>query len=100
MDSILKKHRDCAKIGPMKDMFMKAVNEGGNGICPKCGTSGRKDDACTHISCPNCTQRYCYLCCVGEDKCDKGGSKRNIYDHNIEWETHRNRCPMYMKHIH
>jgi hypothetical protein len=30
--------------------------------CPNCGKIGRKDLACTHITCDKCSQAFCYVC--------------------------------------
>jgi len=89
-------HEICAELGPYKRMIENAIHKGTGSTCPSCGHLGRKDDACTHIRCVKCQDRYCYVCCLSEASCDKEDATRNIYSHNVDWDINPKRCPMYL----
>lgn len=71
--------------------------------CPNCQLAGRKDDACTHMTCTKCSSRWCYVCGLDVLKCDKapetGSSGDPIFLHNRDWERNEKRCPMYLTQI-
>ena len=71
---------------------------------PVCGLAGRKDEACTHMSCPRCQTSWCYLCGLSVEMCDKkpplpGRPAKDIFLHNADWEVNPARCPMYLTQI-
>ena len=73
-------------------------------ICPGCKLAGRKDDACTHMTCTKCITEWCYVCGLDVKSCDKeapreGGRVNDIYLHNKDWEINEKRCPMYLTKI-
>jgi len=72
--------------------------------CPGCQLAGRKDDACTHMTCTKCSTEWCYVCGLDVESCDKeaprvGGRVNDIYLHNRDWEMNEKRCPMYLTQI-
>ena len=95
----------CAQLRLPKAIFEEAIECGGKMCCPKCHLAGRKDDACTHMSCPRCSTPWCYVCGLSVADCDKSaplpgdtvGSE--IFLHNTDWETNEARCPMYLTQI-
>ncbi|CAM9984107.1 unnamed protein product, partial [Heterosigma akashiwo] len=99
------KHFQCAELSHLREGFEKARTTGEQSACPQCGLKGRKDDACTHMTCASCSQRWCYFCGLREEDADcdaealRKGSER-IYAHNVNWETNPSRCPMYLVDIH
>ncbi|CAF0828595.1 unnamed protein product [Rotaria sp. Silwood1] len=93
-------HFICESLRTEKFLFDQAIENGQKVPCPKCGLSGMKDDSCTHMACPTCSQIWCYFCGKSVEKCDKTSSGKNtIYDHNHNWDTNPNRCPMYFTQI-
>ncbi|CAF0939166.1 unnamed protein product [Rotaria sordida] len=93
-------HFTCEALGNDKFLFDQAVENGQKVQCPKCGLSGMKDDSCTHMTCPTCSQIWCYFCGKPVEKCDKARNGKNtIYDHNQNWDSNPNRCPMYFTQI-
>lgn len=91
------KHFRCSDLAEYKSIFDKAIENGQKVSCPKCGLGGMKDDSCTHMTCPTCTQIWCYFCGKALQDCDRhrGEKDNGIYDHNYHWDTNPNRCPMY-----
>jgi len=85
----------CPNVGELRNELTEIIGHGGQRACPNCGESGRKDDACTHITCPRCRTRWCYVC--GEDRQHADGGEAN---HNVGWETCGSRCPMYLEMVH
>jgi len=74
--------------------------------CPSCGVSGRKDDACTHMTCVKCHTQWCYCCGLSVDDADKsrererrGGGDPSLFEHNKHFEINSKRCPMYLSQI-
>ena len=71
--------------------------------CPGCGVAGRKDEACTHMTCVKCETKWCYVCGLSEANADKsfrgGGRKSTLFEHNTHFEFNQNRCPMYLTQI-
>ena len=85
-------------------LIEQAIEEGGKMRCPNCQLAGRKDDACTHMTCTKCSSRWCYVCGLDVLKCDKapeapGSSGDPIFLHNRDWERNEKRCPMYLTQI-
>ncbi|CAF3319047.1 unnamed protein product [Rotaria socialis] len=94
------KHFTCESLAYEKSLFDQAVERGQKVPCPKCGLSGMKDDACTHMTCPTCAEVWCYFCGLGIELCDKSVDGTNsIFDHNYKWDTNPKRCPMYFTQI-
>jgi hypothetical protein len=94
------KHFTCAELADDKKMFDEAIEAGQKLSCPKCGLAGMKDDSCTHMTCPTCSQIWCYFCGKRLEECDKTqGGTNGIFDHNHNWDTNPNRCPMYFTQI-
>jgi hypothetical protein len=82
-------HQKCALFGSVKQIIFDAIERGEKVPCPECGLAGRKDDNCTHMTCPKCQTVWCYVC----------GQKFGygiIYDHNENWEYREDGCPMYL----
>jgi len=97
-------HALCKKLRFVKAKVDAAIEEGGRMECPSCGLAGRKDDACTHMTCPRCTTTWCYICGLSVHECDKvaprpGRPVDDIFLHNQDWEVNEKRCPMYMTQI-
>eukprot|EP00475_Leptophrys_vorax_P035562 TRINITY_DN58695_c0_g1_i5.p2 TRINITY_DN58695_c0_g1~~TRINITY_DN58695_c0_g1_i5.p2 ORF type:complete len:593 (+),score=134.04 TRINITY_DN58695_c0_g1_i5:2151-3929(+) len=61
--------------------------------CPKCGTSGQKDLACTHITCKKCASRWCYHCQKLESEVG-GFSSHNSW--TLDTPRSSPNCPMYL----
>ena len=95
----------CARLRVPKTIFEDAIERGGKMHCPKCNLAGRKDDACTHMSCPRCSTPWCYVCGLSVADCDKSAPSAghaagsDIFLHNRDWETNEARCPMYLTQI-
>jgi hypothetical protein len=98
------RHLECVRLRDVRLQFDSALERGENGTCPHCGLTGRKDDACMHMDCEKCSGGWCYFCGEAEEKvdCDEtsvtNGSDR-LYAHNVDWEEHSKRCPMYLTQI-
>lgn len=93
-------HTECPQLAPALAMFQDAIEEGTGVRCPSCQHLGRKDDACTHITCPKCQTMFCYLCGGDEATVDKApGNVVTIYAHNEDWDINPRRCPMYLTQI-
>lgn len=98
-------HSKCAKLREPKRLIEEAIEEGSKMRCPSCNLAGRKDDACTHMTCTKCATSWCYVCGLDAKTADKGegrGDDRDlddIYLHNKDWERNVKRCPMYLTQI-
>ena len=97
-------HAICKALRFAKTKIEQAIEEGSNMQCPGCGLSGRKDDACTHMTCPKCTTVWCYVCGLHVKDCDKANARPgrpidDIFLHNQDWEINEKRCPMYLTQI-
>ena len=79
-------------IEEIKSLIEEIIEKESQVFCPKCGLGGRKDLACTHITC-SCEILYCYICAKDESEFNK--DNEDFYAHNEEWETKMERCPMY-----
>ncbi len=56
---------------------------------PGCSGTGQKDERCCHITCPQCSSRYCYCC----------GKQFDDFSIHNEWNIRsekNDRCPMYL----
>jgi hypothetical protein len=96
----MEKHFTCASLAKDKEKFDQYLELGSKVPCPNCGLAGMKDDACTHMTCPTCSQLWCYFCGKKVEDCDKKPNGTNgIFDHNHSWESNPNRCPMYLTQI-
>mmetsp|Transcript_28854 Transcript_28854/g.44573 ORF Transcript_28854/g.44573 Transcript_28854/m.44573 type:complete len:666 (+) Transcript_28854:103-2100(+) len=94
-------HKKCAQLREPKRLIEQAIEEGSKMRCPGCQLAGRKDDACTHMTCTKCSTEWCYVCGLDVASCDKeaprdGGRVNDIYLHNRDWEINEKRCPMYL----
>jgi hypothetical protein len=92
-------HMECAHLAPYLKAFQDALEEGTGTRCPSCGFLGRKDDACTHITCPSCQIEFCYVCGIATANLDKIPTSQLIHGHNADWEYNSKRCPMYLYEI-
>jgi hypothetical protein len=63
--------------------------------CPSCGTSGKKDLACTHITCDKCSGRFCYMCGIAESALEGGFQEHNQW--TLSTPADQKRCPMYVQ---
>jgi hypothetical protein len=96
----MEKHFTCTVLADDKHEFDRYLELGQKVPCPNCNLAGMKDDACTHMTCPTCSQLWCYFCGKKTEDCDKEqGGNNGIFDHNQNWESNRNRCPMYLTQI-
>eukprot|EP00475_Leptophrys_vorax_P002700 TRINITY_DN11514_c0_g1_i1.p1 TRINITY_DN11514_c0_g1~~TRINITY_DN11514_c0_g1_i1.p1 ORF type:complete len:732 (-),score=175.28 TRINITY_DN11514_c0_g1_i1:128-2323(-) len=74
-------------------LILDALAESSTRKCPSCGTAGKKDLACTHITCDKCRIRFCYVCGLSEQ--DIGSfSVHNTW--SITTVPDEKRCPMYL----
>ncbi|CAF1012920.1 unnamed protein product [Didymodactylos carnosus] len=89
----MERHFICATLKAEKKMLDTSIENGQKMSCPGCGLSGMKDDAC-----PSCQTSWCYFCGLKEVDCDKAqtGKESSIYDHNVDWDSNPERCPMYL----
>ncbi|CAF1220169.1 unnamed protein product [Rotaria magnacalcarata] len=97
----MEKHFICAALADDKRELDRYVELGQKVPCPNCGLAGMKDGACTHMTCPKCSQLWCYFCGKKVEDCDRARDSNNgIFDHNHNWERNPKRCPMYLTQIH
>ncbi|CAF3027473.1 unnamed protein product [Rotaria socialis] len=93
----MEKHFKCAELADDKHELDRYVELGQKVPCPTCGLAGMKDDACTHMTCPKCSQLWCYFCGKKVEDCERARDSNNgIFDHNHNWERNPKRCPMYL----
>ncbi|CAM4949719.1 unnamed protein product [Rotaria socialis] len=93
----MEKHFKCAELADDKHELDRYVELGQKMPCPTCGLAGMKDDACTHMTCPKCSQLWCYFCGKKVEDCERARDSNNgIFDHNHNWERNPKRCPMYL----
>ena len=64
-------HNNCVTLREPKALIEQAIEEGSKMRCPSCKLAGRKDDACTHMTCTKCSTSWCYVCGLDVLKCDK-----------------------------
>ena len=104
-DLLLRPHIvGCASLRAAKEAIDTAMEHGSKMPCPECGLAGRKDEACTHMSCPRCHTPWCYVCGLSVRECDKAAPRPgrpvdDIFLHNVDWEVNEKRCPMYLTQI-
>ncbi|CAB9511898.1 IBR domain [Seminavis robusta] len=103
-------HELCLRFHHVKTAMEQALEKGSKMACPGCGLAGRKDDACTHMTCPKCETKWCYVCGLDVHQCDKAPPRRHrendedddvddIFLHNQDWQYNPARCPMYLTQI-
>lgn len=96
----MEKHFICAELADHKVILDQYIELGQKVPCPKCGLAGMKDEACTHMTCPRCSQIWCYFCGKKYEDLDRAKDSDNgIFDHNHNWEHTSRRCPMYLTQI-
>jgi len=93
-------HFECAQLAPFKAKWDKALSDGNTRSCPRCGISGMKNNACTHMTCVKCRTEWCYVCGLASSELDKAKGVNNMFGHNVEWKTKAKRCPMWLDNIH
>lgn len=82
-DNLIGKHlKYCATIGKNKLELEQIISEANTQVCPNCGTRGRKDNNCTHMTCLTCSENWCYCCGLSLVKCDKASGKNGFQGHN------------------
>jgi hypothetical protein len=93
----------CEALGPHLLVFLKAVADSAQPACPHCGHRGRKDDACTHMCCPKCTEHWCYCCGAKAEEADGSGPGRRFGEHNAHFEeadpAYAKRCPQFLSYL-
>jgi hypothetical protein len=92
-------HFKCGELNHLKANIEKVIEKGQKMRCPECKHSGRKDSACTHMTCSNCNTIWCYFCGLNEKNADNHADNMGIYGHNIGWQYNPKRCPMYFNEI-
>jgi len=96
-------HFECAELAPAKEIWTKALERAEKVPCPECSVGGRKDDGCTHMTCPQCQTEYCYVCGKKNSECDKEKGadfdQRSMMPHHVNWQENSQRCPMYLNEI-
>eukprot|EP01084_Bolivina_argentea_P282149 482917_1 len=92
-------HFECARLAPIKKKWDEAISGGQTQPCPKCGLAGRKNNACTHMTCVKCRCQWCYVCGLSLDKLNKQQGIDDIMGHNVNWKKNLHRCPMYLDNI-
>ena len=82
----------CVPLASLKFKFDEVMELNSKFKCPTCLFGGQKDDACTHMTeCP-CAVNWCYFC--------QQVLPSNMFDHNSDWHTHSERCPLFLEEIH
>jgi hypothetical protein len=92
-------HLQCLEMQDIKAELDEAIEKGSKRTCPKCGYSGVKDEACSHINCPKCKRYFCYVCGLYCDDCPGTYGDGGFGEHNENWQEDEQRCPMYMYEI-
>lgn len=88
-------HFECGELYPYLAKVQAALSQT-MVDCPLCGLKGGyKNNACTHMTCPNCTGQWCYLCVKPRTECD-GATAASFMGHNANWQTVAGRCPLYL----
>jgi hypothetical protein len=93
-------HSACKRLGRVKALIEDALELGSKQPCPGCGLSGRKDEACNHMTCPKCGEEWCYVCGKDATKFENDGMEdEDEYGDDIfgshfeEWKTNDSCCP-------
>eukprot|EP00808_Paulinella_micropora_P007063 g70342.t1 len=82
------------EIPGLEERLLDILAEGAVQHCPQCKAPGRKDLACSHITCEQCKQRWCYVCEAKiEDLPDGNFSEHNEFMLGVT----PNNCPMYLQ---
>ncbi|CAF1133135.1 unnamed protein product [Didymodactylos carnosus] len=90
-------HSKCVELKHDKKIVDLAIINGSMIPCPTCGVSGMKDDNCTHMTCGKCCEYWCYFCGQKQEDCDvPDGHDVSLSNHNIDWDSNSQRCPMYL----
>jgi hypothetical protein len=84
----------CGQHGELKELIVQMINNAENRTCPGCQHRGLKDEHCTHMRCPQCQTRWCYVCQLPEAWWSGG-----VFSHNAGWASNTLRCPMYLQAI-
>ena len=92
-------HFACEELKVLKESIEKVIDKGEKRRCPKCKLAGRKDNACTHMTCPKCNTKWCYFCGKDENQLVDVKLGQSIYNHNVGWQHYLNACPMYFTEI-
>lgn len=92
-------HFKCGELNELKTSIEKVIEKGNKMRCPNCKLSGRKDNACTHMTCAKCATVWCYFCGMRESELCDVNDKQSIYDHNIGWQYLEGKCPMFLSEI-
>eukprot|EP00475_Leptophrys_vorax_P003663 TRINITY_DN12149_c0_g1_i2.p1 TRINITY_DN12149_c0_g1~~TRINITY_DN12149_c0_g1_i2.p1 ORF type:complete len:402 (-),score=94.37 TRINITY_DN12149_c0_g1_i2:1133-2239(-) len=100
-ESFLKKedmqHHFC-KLSEVDKLYLKILDtlaESSTMKCPSCGAAGKKDLACTHITCDKCSRKFCYMCGVAEANLIGGFEVHNQW--TLDTPPDEKRCPMYVQ---
>eukprot|EP00475_Leptophrys_vorax_P006356 TRINITY_DN13926_c0_g1_i1.p1 TRINITY_DN13926_c0_g1~~TRINITY_DN13926_c0_g1_i1.p1 ORF type:complete len:576 (-),score=161.14 TRINITY_DN13926_c0_g1_i1:113-1840(-) len=87
------------EIDPEYELYVDVLRilvENATRKCPHCGFIGRKDYACTHITCDKCSKRFCYVCCTKLEDLAGGFGPHNQW--TLATPQDSGRCPMYLQH--
>ena len=86
-------HMKCLEYQPLKLEWERALQEGEQRRCPGCKILGRKNEACTHITCSKWKTLWCYVCGGSEKTVNKSSLTGGLSSHNENWKTNPQRCP-------
>jgi hypothetical protein len=92
-------HFKCIELAELKSSIETILGKGAMRRCPTCKLAGRKDTACTHMTCPKCATKWCYFCGKDEKVLVDVQSGQTIYTHNEGWQYFPQACPMYFTEI-
>eukprot|EP00475_Leptophrys_vorax_P006076 TRINITY_DN1371_c0_g1_i1.p1 TRINITY_DN1371_c0_g1~~TRINITY_DN1371_c0_g1_i1.p1 ORF type:complete len:749 (+),score=175.73 TRINITY_DN1371_c0_g1_i1:111-2357(+) len=82
---------------PVENLYFQVLEtlaKASTQACPNCGASGKKDLACTHITCDKCGHRFCYVCGVAENKLPGGFGPHNNW--TLDTPPEEKKCPGYL----
>ena len=88
----IKIHEKCSEYSSLILKIQKQLEDSTSRKCPHCNHRGRKDEFCTHITCENCNNRWCYICLK---EIDNQHNENNSKDSSLFTEF----CPLYMQSI-
>ena len=96
------RHRSrCVEYRYCKQLIDKAIENGSVRQCPHCELTGVKDNNCTHMVCARCRGKWCYFCGKKEEDCNVDeDDDPNLSEHNNDWQSNADRCPMYLDNVH
>jgi hypothetical protein len=80
-----------AKTERARGLVVLGATRGHQVPCPTCGMAWHKDDACMHMTCKRCRERFCYVCgrVLSDEGCPPGrGCDRTspLLEYNAPWE--------------